>query len=1228
MTFFDLSNAPSYYVAYILSLNGVSLAMAAQGEHVASVQGETAPAVELNDASATAQNGATEAPQAQDLASTDVGTSESEAPIVAPLDSSSIQLGVDSSTASAAVRGPPLSVDAEMTAVAPHLSQHTFATAGLSDIPDEVLTLEADQFPVTTVPIDQSCTPPADANMDTDRAVDDYRAAINTPLPSMLNSNAIPLEEDASGDLSASSNEALTLTSTVSRGNYHQCGSARRVKVYELKGETWFDRGTGYCAGVYDETVDEALLVARREEKCQFLEGIDVPAEADANENEPLLGAAVGEGAAAAAAQKAQAMQPQSCQFVVVVSENLESEDILLASKVVREEVYQRQQDTLVVWTEPTGVDMALSFQEAEGCNEVWEFLTEVQKHFMGLAEEALTDSPPTTPNPHSPTGVLGMSASGSGLEPLLNLMGDYKGLPEPSLANLDKIDAMLKETTARGPMMREKLTTWLMEAHYIRKLVPFFHTVEELEALPSLHLLCTIMQTILLLNDSFLFEYILQDDVFLGVVGMLEYDPEFPRLKANYRDHLTQRARFKQVIDIGDPMIVSKIHQTYRLLYLRDVILARVVDDPTVSILNSFIFFHQNDIVNYCCQNDLFLGELFRVLTSPSEPKERRCEGVLFLQQLCAMGKLIQLPVRISLYRTLTDWGLLNVLQLALDRLGQAARNAAAEILMTIIEYDANSVRAHVISQVEQNGRPLVSMMIDMLQNETDPGLRTQIAEAMRIIFDVASDGGPMATQAQVLSVQGLNKAKADPDRFLTWIYEAEIGRLCSPFNTLPDFRVLSKGEKLPSQARHRSALYGHLCDLLCHMIAHHSFRSQYFVLTSEIAKKIGSLLHSREKFLRLSALRFFKYCLASNNQFTNRHFIKIELFSTILGLIEAEGDRNNLVASACLDFFEHMRRENIKTLISHCMERHGARMRRLAELPQTAPCFSLLVSQWEKNQEPLPQPESSELAPLSGDAEDKSRQQVEAGRGQASMATANTEEESYFQGDDDDKNAEERGTGSAIGLVPYEDDKDNEDVGGEMLNAKIGRRKASGTGSSPGSSPSRLAEKRRRPEDDDEADDQLSRLSKRKPSRTSKSKGKSTIQTRSPPDDDNSVSNTQAPGGFIRTMANTISNTFGSGEKRDGSQSPSPKRAKASRSEDTPSSPKQKQEQEQEADSTSPRSSASSSVAGKDASKNGAGSSGLGIKRMSLGLTGSSKKMAAQSNVRSTDKLEAEDS
>ncbi len=73
----------------------------------------------------------------------------------------------------------------------------------------------------------------------------------------------------------------------------------------------------------------------------------------------------------------------------------VESEDqperLLLETRICREDGFQKQQgtlrhrraehdpwltrsaDTLIVWTEPSnGIDMALSFQEAEGCAMIW----------------------------------------------------------------------------------------------------------------------------------------------------------------------------------------------------------------------------------------------------------------------------------------------------------------------------------------------------------------------------------------------------------------------------------------------------------------------------------------------------------------------------------------------------------------------------------------------------------------------------------------------------------------------------------------------------------------------------------------------------------------------------------------------------------------------------------------------------------------------------------------
>jgi hypothetical protein len=47
--------------------------------------------------------------------------------------------------------------------------------------------------------------------------------------------------------------------------------------------------------------------------------------------------------------------------------------------------------DTLIVWQEPDGKDYALSFQDLEGCSEVWDFIQEVRKHLRSLGSSVLS---------------------------------------------------------------------------------------------------------------------------------------------------------------------------------------------------------------------------------------------------------------------------------------------------------------------------------------------------------------------------------------------------------------------------------------------------------------------------------------------------------------------------------------------------------------------------------------------------------------------------------------------------------------------------------------------------------------------------------------------------------------------------------------------------------------------------------------------------------------------
>ncbi|KAF4601338.1 Platinum sensitivity protein [Pleurotus pulmonarius] len=314
----------------------------------------------------------------------------------------------------------------------------------------------------------------------------------------------------------------------------------KRVKVYELIGSRWVDQGTAFCFGQFNDETNEALLIARSESNYA---------------------------------------------------------EVILSTTIRSNDVYQRQQDTLIVWTEPDGVDYALSFQDPEGCSEVWNFILEVQRHLN--REPGLVGS-------SSPTHGNGDSVAAA------NVIRSGH-LPQPQLGIIGEIEKVIKSLSRTQPV-KERMCEYIQHEEYIKQLVDVLHQAEDLENLENLHALCSLMQTILLLNDHGLYEHILEDSLFFGVVGMLEYDPEFPDYKANYRDFLVQTTQFHQPIAIVDQAIVRKIHHTYRLQFLKDVVLARVLDDSTFNVLSSCIIFNQIDIITHVQQDPRFLMEVVKL--------------------------------------------------------------------------------------------------------------------------------------------------------------------------------------------------------------------------------------------------------------------------------------------------------------------------------------------------------------------------------------------------------------------------------------------------------------------------------------------------------------------------------------------------------------------------------------------------------------------------------------
>lgn len=505
-------------------------------------------------------------------------------------------------------------------------------------------------------------------------------------------------------------------------------------------------------------------------------------------------------------------------------------EKILLETIISKQSQFQKQQDTLIVWTEPsTCKDMALSFQEAEGCTSIWKFINSFNTQLLSQSADDVID------DLHSES---------------YNLIK----LPKPALGNIKDIDDEMRihSNTAIG---REALVKFVLQNNYIRLIVELVEWAEDLEDLQNLHRLCNIVKTLILLNDNDIVEYCVRDDVILGVVGALEYDPDFPSHKANHRQWLSDESRYREVVQIQDEMIRKKIHHTYRLQYLKDVVLARILDDPTFSILNSLIFYYQVDILHYIQNSPEFMKELFSIFNSQQSDEKRKKDAVLFIQQSCAIAKNLQPQAKTALYNNLLGHGLLPVIIYALRHEDVGVRVGATDVLVAIIDHDPHMIRQTIFRQINEKKTPLTDVLIELLLVEVDLGVKAQIADAIKVLLD-PGNLPPLGPQDMARSQMELNRLRqqSDPqqDIFLANFYENSAKRLFSPLVQLKDRQDMDLNIQ-------QLSLFEHLIEILWFFIRQHAFRSKYFILENQLCQRIAQLFKCREKYLKLCKLSLF---------------------------------------------------------------------------------------------------------------------------------------------------------------------------------------------------------------------------------------------------------------------------------------------------------------------------------------------------------------------------------
>lgn len=288
---------------------------------------------------------------------------------------------------------------------------------------------------------------------------------------------------------------------------------------------------------------------------------------------------------------------------------------------------------------------------------------------------------------------------------------------------------------------------------------------------------------------------------------------------------------------------------------------MARILDDPTFSVLNSMIFFHQVDIVNHLQSNAAFLNELFAIFNLSDTENRLKKDAVLFLQTCCAVAKNIQTASRAQLFQNFISAGLLNVITFALKHHDPAVRVAGTDILVALIDHDPAMMRSYIFKAINEKTKPLTDTLIELLLLEVDLGVKAQMADALKVLLDPNANGSSMdmlgRTNGEFLAKIRNNAATApQTETFIQHFYDDSAKRLFQPL------KDLEHRKSLDDLSVQEASLFIHLLEVLCFFIRCHSFRSKYFTLSEGLHCRVAQLLTCPQKPVKLSMF-FHTSCL-----------------------------------------------------------------------------------------------------------------------------------------------------------------------------------------------------------------------------------------------------------------------------------------------------------------------------------------------------------------------------
>ncbi|XP_028636165.1 protein PPP4R3C-like [Grammomys surdaster] len=567
----------------------------------------------------------------------------------------------------------------------------------------------------------------------------------------------------------------------------------------------------------------------------------------------------------------------------------------IMECKILPNVPYQKHQEGAIIWSEAKNHGMAIHFQTPNSCQEIWEVICKVQGKDPSVeVTQELTDDLETFDE----------------LPPIRNLIE----MSNCELHSLQKI-ANLFPRVDKMPSQKEMLVLVLENKGYIKKLLQLFKTCEKHQNMEGLHYLNSIVKGILFLNDARLFKIMFSDEFIMDVIGCLEHGPGLDQPK-KYREFLTQNAKFKEVLPIIHSQLRQKIHQTYRMQYVHDIMLPTpsIFEANHLSNLTAMIFFNKIEIVTMLQKDKKFLLQVFAQLKDNAVSDERRHELLLFFKEFCAFVKKLQSHKKNALLKSLIKLGIMNALKVVVCIHNYQIQVAALEIFADLVKYSPCQVRAYAMKEAhdrEDNDELIINVMIEQMICDTNPEFSLGII--LTTVLHTLLNPENMRVKAK----------RCERRKFLNFFYTRCMSNFIAPILSI---RVENDSDNnranICPDDYQNAQLLGAVLELLTFCVQCHSMYLKSCILSNNLLSRILVLMNSKHTFLILSAVRFMRKMIGLKDEIYNLYIIKKNLFEPVVNAFVHNGPRYNMLNSAIIELFEFIREENIKSLIADIVE------------------------------------------------------------------------------------------------------------------------------------------------------------------------------------------------------------------------------------------------------------------------------------------------------------------